>query len=149
MVDAHAASIPIIYGGKIGVGVKVNKFICDLDYFTFPSMDLLSYKKVSISVSRMFKSRNLKRSFIYGFTYMRIWDVEGSGLIRGQIFGFNGNQFYPYIGYYNQRLAKSIFCLSVKLGMSPLLLNEPPNKIKFNGVFPLIDLTLGIRLYKK
>lgn len=159
-IGFHIGSSPTVYGGMVGIDYKYKNSIFEINYYGYNMFYALvslnpflyfgnSFSKASFSSNLLFQSkRKPKKSFLCGITLIHLWDESGD--MRSQydvLYGLNGYNIYPSIGYYNGKMAKSIFNFKVKLGIVPVFPNA--NRVDYFQFLPVLDINVGVNLFIK
>lgn len=159
-IGFHLGTSPITYGGMVGIDYKYKNASFELNYYGYNMFYFLvslnpllyfgnSFSKASLSCNLLFQSkRKPKKSFLCGITLIHLWDESGD--MRSQhdaLYGLNGYNAYPSIGYYNEKMAKSIFNFKVKLGIVPVFPNA--NRVDYFQFLPVLDMNVGVNLFRK
>ena len=158
-IGFHLGTSPITYGGMVGIDYKyknasfeLNYYGYNMFYFLFSLNPLLyfgnSFSKVSLSSNLLFTSKKRpKKSFSCGITFIHVWDNYDINSQYDVLYGINGYNAYPSFGYYNEKMAKSIFNFKVKLGIVPVFPNA--NRVDYFQFLPVLDINVGVNLFKK
>lgn len=117
LIDLHIGSNLFLYGNKLGIGIRVNKSLIDLDYYNSGDALLGNVNKASFTYSYLFQ----KKSYITGLTYMRFWSNNSSTIQASNLTGYYDNIIFPHFGYYNNQILQSVFGMSIRLFMVPII----------------------------
>ena len=158
-IGFYLGTSPITYGGMVGIDYKYKNASFELNYYGYNMFYFLvslnpilyfgnSFSKVSLSSNLLFTSKKRpKKSFSCGITFIHVWDNYDINSQYDVLYGINGYNAYPSIGYYNEKMAKSIFNFKVKLGIVPVFPNT--NRVNYFQFLPVLDINVGVNLLKK
>lgn len=159
-VGFHFGTSPIAYGGMLGVDYRYKNKSFEINYFGINRLYYIislnpflystnSFSKVSFSSNLLFSSkRKPKKSFSCGLTLIHLWDNYSDPDSQfDALYGLNGYNIYPSIGYYNENMGKSFFNFKIKLGLLPVFPNE--RRVNSFQFLPVLDLNIGFTLFRR